>query len=184
MLLILRADNNGEGGLIAMLALATTAVKGQPALRRVLMTVGLFGTAIFFGDAVITPAMTVLGAVEGHRRLCPEYHDAILPLTLIVIAGLFAVQRFGTGGIGKAFGPVMLTWFLVLALLGLPRVLQNPGVLAAMNPLHAIEFCLHHGWVAFVGLGAVVLVVTGGEAPTPTSATSARSPSASPGTAS
>ncbi len=164
VLLILRADNNGEGGLIAMLALATTAVKGQPALRRVLMTVGLFGTAIFFGDAVITPAMTVLGAVEGIDVYAPEYHDAILPLTLIVIAGLFAVQRFGTGGIGKAFGPVMLTWFLVLALLGLPRVLQNPGVLAAMNPLHAIEFCLHHGWVAFVGLGAVVLVVTGGEA--------------------
>ena len=164
VLLILRADNNGEGGLIAMLALATQAVKEKPALRRVLMAVGLFGTAIFFGDAVITPAMTVLGAVEGIDVYYPQYDQAIVPLTLIVLAGLFAVQRFGTGGVGKAFGPVMLVWFASLTLLGLPQIIENPKVLAAVNPLYAIEFCLHYGWVAFVALGAVVLVVTGGEA--------------------
>ncbi|MGM9513125.1 potassium transporter Kup [Roseateles sp. DB2] len=164
VLLILRADNNGEGGLIAMLALATQAVREKPTLRRVLMGVGLFGTAIFFGDAVITPAMTVLGAVEGIDVYAPQYHQFIVPITLIVLAGLFAVQRFGTGGVGKAFGPVMLVWFASLTLLGLPQILENPKVLAAVNPLYAIEFCMHYGWVAFVALGAVVLVVTGGEA--------------------
>jgi len=164
VLLILRADNNGEGGLIAMLALATMAVRDRPPLRRGLMLVGLFGTAIFFGDAVITPAMTVLGAVEGIDVYAPQYHDAILPLTLVVMVGLFSVQRFGTGGIGKAFGPVMLVWFLSIALLGLPHIADNPRVLAAVNPLYALEFCLRYRWVAFVALGAVVLVVTGGEA--------------------
>ncbi|MEO6280481.1 potassium transporter Kup [Roseateles sp.] len=164
VLLILRADNNGEGGLIAMLALATNAVNDKPRLRRVLMVVGLFGTAIFFGDAVITPAMTVLGAIEGIEVYAPQYHDAVLPLTLVVLAGLFAVQRFGTGGIGKAFGPVMLLWFASLTVLGLPHIIENPRVLAAVNPIYALHFCLEYGWVAFIALGAVVLVVTGGEA--------------------
>ncbi|MFT7776708.1 potassium transporter Kup [Roseateles sp.] len=164
VLLILRADNNGEGGLIAMLALATNAVNDRPRLRRGLMMVGLFGTAIFFGDAVITPAMTVLSAIEGIEVYAPDYHDAVLPVSLLVLAGLFSVQRFGTGGIGKAFGPVMLAWFLCLAALGLPHVLDNPRVLAAINPLYALNFCLEYRWVAFVALGAVVLVVTGGEA--------------------
>ncbi|MCZ8076645.1 MAG: KUP/HAK/KT family potassium transporter, partial [Paucibacter sp.] len=164
VMLILRADNNGEGGLIAMLALATNAVNSSPRLRRVLMLVGLFGTAIFYGDAVITPAMTVLGAVEGIDVYAPKLHDAILPMTLVVLAGLFAVQRFGTGGIGKAFGPVMLLWFAALALLGLPHVIANPHVLVAVNPAYAVAFCLEYKWVAFVALGAVVLVVTGGEA--------------------
>ncbi len=164
VLLILRADNNGEGGLIAMLALATNAVNDKPQLRRGLLLVGLFGTAIFFGDAVITPAMTVLGAVEGIDVYEPQLHDAILPLTLIVMVGLFSVQRFGTGGIGKAFGPVMLAWFASLAALGLPHIVENPHVLAAINPMYALHFCLEYRWVAFVALGAVVLVVTGGEA--------------------
>ncbi|WP_416759275.1 potassium transporter Kup [Roseateles sp. So40a] len=164
VLLILRADNNGEGGLIAMLALATTAVREKPTLRRGLMLVGLFGTAIFFGDAVITPAMTVLSAVEGIEVYAPQYHDAVVPISLVVLAGLFAVQRFGTAGVGKAFGPVMLVWFTSLALLGIPKIVGNPHVLQALNPIWAIEFCTHYGWIAFVALGAVVLVVTGGEA--------------------
>ena len=164
VLLILRADNNGEGGLIAMLALATNAVNDKPALRRKLMLLGLFGTAIFFGDAVITPAMTVLGAVEGIDVYAPAYDGLILPLTFVVLTGLFAVQRLGTGGIGKAFGPVMLLWFISLALLGLPQIIANPHILLAMNPLYAVEFCLQHRWAAFLALGAVVLVVTGGEA--------------------
>ena len=164
VLLILRADNNGEGGLIAMLALATSAVKDQPRLRNVLMMVGLFGTAIFFGDAVITPAMTVLSAVEGIDVYAPQYHDLIVPISLVVLAGLFAVQRFGTALVGRAFGPLMLLWFTSLALLGIPSIVSNPAVLAALNPAYALSFGLDNGWIAFVALGAVVLVVTGGEA--------------------
>ena len=164
VLLILRADNNGEGGLIAMLALATSAVRERPALRSVLMMVGLFGTAIFFGDAVITPAMTVLSAVEGIDVYAPDYHALIVPISLIVLAALFTVQRFGTALVGRAFGPIMLTWFLCLALLGLPSIIDNPSVLAALDPRHAVAFMVDNGWIAFVALGAVVLVVTGGEA--------------------
>lgn len=162
--LILRADNNGEGGLIAMLALATTAVKHKPMLREVLLVIGLFGTAIFYGDGVITPAITVLGAMEGLQVYVPAMSEFVLPLTLIVITLLFSVQRFGTGGIGKAFGPITLVWFIALVALGLPHVIANPRVLVALNPMYAIEFFMHNPLVAFIGLGAVVLVVTGGEA--------------------
>jgi len=164
VLLILRADNNGEGGQIAMLALATTAVGNRPLLRRVLINIGLFGAAIFYGDGVITPAISVLSAVEGLEVAAPGLHAWIIPITLVVLAGLFAAQRFGTGGIGKAFGPVMLFWFLALAGLGLPHIAANPGVIAALNPAHALAFCLHQPHIAFVALGAVVLCVTGGEA--------------------
>ncbi len=164
VLLVLRADNNGEGGLIAMLALATMAVKDRPALRRVLMTVGLFGTAVFFGDGVITPAISVLSAVEGLEVLAPALHNVVIPITLLVLTVLFAVQRFGTGGIGKAFGPVTLVWFITLIALGLPHIVSNPHVLVALNPMYAFGFFAAQPLVAFIGLGAVVLVVTGGEA--------------------
>ena len=164
VLLILRADNNGEGGLIAMLALATHAVKDQPRLRQTLLTVGMFGAAIFYGDGIITPAITVLSAVEGLEVYAPGLHHFVVPITLVVITGLFAVQRLGTGGIGKAFGPITLVWFLALVALGIPHVLANPSVLAALNPAYAIGFFLEHKVVAFLALGAVVLVVTGGEA--------------------
>jgi KUP system potassium uptake protein len=164
VLLILRADNNGEGGLIAMLALATHAVRGKPRLRRTLMTVGLFGTAVFYGDGVITPAISVLSAVEGLEVAAPRLHDWVVPLTLIVLTVLFAVQRFGTGGIGKLFGPITLVWFIVLVLLGLPHIAAHPGVLVALNPVYAVSFFAAQPLLAFVALGAVVLVVTGGEA--------------------
>ena len=164
VLLILRADNNGEGGLIAMLALATTAVKDRPQLRSVLMTVGLFGTAIFYGDGVITPAISVLSAVEGLEVAAPSLHNWVIPITLLVLTGLFSVQRFGTGGIGKFFGPITLVWFIVLVALGLPHILANPAVLVALNPLYAVSFFAAQPLVAFIGLGAVVLCVTGGEA--------------------
>ncbi len=164
VLLILRADNNGEGGLIAMLALATMAVRDKPALRRALMTVGLFGTAVFYGDGVITPAISVLSAVEGLEVAAPRLHEWVIPLTLLVLTGLFAVQRFGTGGIGKWFGPITLVWFAVLVALGLPHIAARPGVLAALNPAYAIGFFVLQPLVAFIALGAVVLVVTGGEA--------------------
>lgn len=164
VLLILRADNNGEGGLIAMLALATTAVKERPTLRRTLMIVGLFGTAIFYGDGVITPAISVLSAVEGLQVIAPGMHEWVIPITLVVLTGLFSVQRFGTGGIGKFFGPITFVWFIVLVALGLPHVMANPAVLIALNPQYAIGFFMLHPQVAFVALGAVVLCVTGGEA--------------------
>jgi len=164
VLLVLRADNHGEGGLIAMLALATTAVGHRPPLRRGLMLVGLFGAAIFYGDGVITPAITVLGAVEGLGVIAPALHDWVVPVALAVIVALFALQRLGTGSIGKAFGPITLVWFIVLTLLGLPHIAAKPEVLQALNPMLAIGFFAQHKVIAFVMLGAVVLCVTGGEA--------------------
>jgi KUP system potassium uptake protein len=166
VLLILRADNHGEGGLIAMLALATSAVADRPRLREILLVVGMFGTAIFYGDGVITPAISVLSAVEGLEVAVasPALHEAVLPITIAVLTLLFAVQRFGTGGIGRAFGPVTLLWFVVLIALGAPHILRDPTVLTAMNPLYAAAFVAAQPLVAFIALGAVVLVVTGGEA--------------------
>jgi len=164
VLLILRADNNGEGGLIAMLALATTAVAERPQLRRTLLLVGMFGTAIFYGDGVITPAISVLSAVEGLQVVAPDLHAFVVPITLVVLTLLFAVQRLGTGGIGKAFGPVTLVWFGVLIALGLPHIVEHPGVLVALSPGHALLFFANQPLIAFIALGAVVLCVTGGEA--------------------
>jgi KUP system potassium uptake protein len=164
VLLILRADNNGEGGLIAMLALATQAVRDKPRLRRTLMTVGLFGTAVFYGDGVITPAISVLSAVEGLEVAAPALHEWVIPLTLLVLTALFAAQRYGTGGIGKLFGPITLVWFVVLVALGLPHIAAHPSVLVALNPAYAFGFVGAQPLVAFIALGAIVLVVTGGEA--------------------
>jgi KUP system potassium uptake protein len=164
VVLILRADNNGEGGLIAMLALASQAVKHKPALRRRLLILGIFGTAIFFGDGVITPAISVLSAVEGLEVAAPALHRWVVPLTLVVITALFAAQRFGTAVVGRWFGPITLVWFAVLALLGVVHVLQHPQVLAAVSPHHAVGFMLGQPGVAFLALGAVVLCVTGAEA--------------------
>ncbi len=166
VLLILRADNHGEGGLIAMLALATQAVAHRPALRNVLLMVGMFGTSVFYGDGVITPAISVLSAVEGLEVAVASerLHAAVLPITLAVLTLLFAAQRLGTTGIGRAFGPVMLLWFFVLIALGVPQIAATPAVLAALSPLQALGFIAAHPGVAFISLGAVVLAVTGGEA--------------------
>ena len=162
--LILRADNHGEGGLIAMLALATQAVKHRPVLRARLLMLGIFGTAIFFGDGVITPAISVLSAVEGLEVAAPGLHRFVVPVTLVVITALFAAQRFGTAVVGRLFGPVTLVWFGVLAGLGLYQLLGNPQVLVALSPHHALGFLLNHPGVAFVALASVVLCVTGAEA--------------------
>jgi KUP system potassium uptake protein len=164
VLLILRADNNGEGGLIAMLALASQAVKDRPALRRRLLFVGIFGTAIFFGDGVITPAISVLSAVEGLGVAAPGLQAFIVPTTLLVLTGLFLVQRHGTARVGKLFGPVTMAWFAALLVLGAWHIAQNPAVLWALSPHHALGFLLAHSGIAFVALGAVVLTVTGAEA--------------------
>ena len=162
--LILRADNHGEGGLIAMLALATHAVKDRPVLRTRLLLLGIFGTAIFFGDGVITPAISVLSAVEGLEVAAPGLHRFVVPLTLLVITALFAAQRFGTAVVGRLFGPVTLVWFGTLALLGVNQLLGNPQVLVALSPHYALGFLLGHPGVAFVALASVVLCVTGAEA--------------------
>ena len=164
VVLILRADNNGEGGLIAMLALASVAVRRKPRLRVRLLLLGIFGTAIFFGDGVITPAISVLSAVEGLEVAAPGLHDFVVPITLVVLTALFSAQRFGTGGIGRFFGPVMTLWFIVLAVLGLVHVVARPDVLVALSPHHALRFVWHNPRLAFVALGAVVLCVTGAEA--------------------
>jgi KUP system potassium uptake protein len=164
VLLILRADNNGEGGLIAMLALASQAVRGKPALRRRLLFLGIFGTAIFFGDGVITPAISVLSAVEGLEVAAPALHAYVIPVTLLVLTALFMVQRRGTASVGRLFGPVMVLWFGVLAVLGLMHVVQNPAILAALSPSYALSFLIGNPKVAFIALGSVVLCVTGAEA--------------------
>jgi KUP system potassium uptake protein len=162
--LILRAENNGEGGLIAMLALASTAVRERPALRRRLLVLGIFGTSIFFGDGVITPAISVLSAVEGLEVAAPGLENYVVPITLMVLTALFVVQRFGTGGIGRFFGPVTALWFLALIALGLPHIAEHPAVLWALSPHHALAFMAAHPHTAFVALGSVVLCVTGAEA--------------------
>ncbi len=162
--LILRADNNGEGGLIAMLALASQAVKDRPVLRARLLMLGIFGAAIFFGDGVITPAISVLSAVEGLEVAAPGLHRYVVPLTLLVLTALFAGQRFGTAAVGRLFGPVTLVWFVVLALLGAVHIARHPQVLVAVSPHLALGFMLAHPAIAFVALGAVVLCVTGAEA--------------------
>ncbi|MDP3413625.1 MAG: potassium transporter Kup [Polaromonas sp.] len=162
--LILRADNNGEGGLIAMLALATNAVNDKPKLRRWLLAVGIFGTAIFYGDGVITPAISVLSAVEGLELLSPAFHDYIMPIALVVIFGLFYVQKNGTAGIGKLFGPICVVWFVTIAVMGIPHIWAHPEVLGAVSPHHALRFIFQHPGITFVLLGALVLCVTGTEA--------------------
>ncbi len=164
VMLILRADNNGEGGLIAMLALASQAVKERPELRRRLLLLGIFGTAIFFGDGVITPAISVLSAVEGLEVAAPGLHRYVVPVTLAVLTVLFIFQRFGTASVGRLFGPVTVLWFAVLAVLGLIHIAENPAILWALSPHHALRFMVSQPGIAFIALGSVVLCVTGAEA--------------------
>jgi KUP system potassium uptake protein len=164
VVLVLRADNAGEGGLIAMLALAANAVKDKPALRRVLLVIGIFGTSLFYGDGVITPAISVLSAVEGLTVISPALQRYVVPLTLVVLFVLFAVQKRGTGGIGRYFGPVTLVWFLTVAALGVSHIVHHPEILGALSPHHALRFLWQQPGTTFIILGAVVLAVTGAEA--------------------
>ena len=164
VMLVLRADNNGEGGLVAMLALASMAVKDRPKLRHNLLLVGIFGTCLFYGDGVITPAISVLSAVEGLEVVSPTFKRYVIPLTLIILFALFAVQKQGTGGIGKLFGPITLVWFAVIASLGVYHIAAHPEILWAISPHFAIMFIVNEPGVTFLILGAVVLCVTGGEA--------------------
>ncbi|MBK0391532.1 KUP/HAK/KT family potassium transporter [Ramlibacter algicola] len=164
VVLVLRADNNGEGGLIAMLALASQTVKDRPGLRRVLLAVGIFGTSLFYGDGVITPAISVLSAVEGLEVVSPRFTQYVIPLTLLILFVLFFFQKNGTGDVGKFFGPVTLLWFLVLAVLGVSHIARHPEILVALSPHHALGFMWRNPGTTFIILGAVVLCVTGAEA--------------------
>ena len=164
VVLVLRADNHGEGGLVAMLALASQAVKDNARLRGILLTVGIFGTSIFYGDGVITPAISVLSAVEGLEVVSPQFKRWVLPLTLLILFCLFAVQKRGTGGIGRFFGPITLLWFAVLAVLGVVNIADHPEILLALGPNYALGFALANPGTTFVILGALVLCVTGAEA--------------------
>jgi len=164
VVLVLRADNEGEGGLIAMLALASQAVKDKPVLRAVLLNVGIFGTCLFYGDGVITPAISVLGAVEGLEVISPRFVKYVVPLTLVILFCLFWVQKRGTTGIGKFFGPITLVWFAVIGALGVFHIAANPAILLALSPHYAALFIWENPGVTFILLGAVVLCVTGAEA--------------------
>jgi KUP system potassium uptake protein len=164
VILILRADNNGEGGAMALTALAAKAAGGTPRRRTLIMLVGMFGATLFFGDSVITPAVTVMGAVEGLEVVTPALKPYVVPLAVVVLVVLFAAQRFGTGAFGKMFGPIIVVWFSGLAISGLLHVIQAPVILHALNPINAVEFLLDRGWHVFAALGAIVLALTGAEA--------------------
>ncbi|MEO8344165.1 MAG: potassium transporter Kup [Betaproteobacteria bacterium] len=163
IIFIMRADNKGEGGIMALMALVLHA---QPDSRRarVLMLLGLAGAALFYGDGTITPAVSVLSAVEGLEVATPAFKPFVIPITLIVISALFAAQKWGTGRVGTFFGPVMALWFVVIAVLGIINIVRVPRVLEALDPGHALEFMFRHGTLGFFSLGAVVLAVTGAEA--------------------
>jgi KUP system potassium uptake protein len=162
--LIMRADNRGEGGILALTALVSRGLERQARLRWWLVGFGIFGAAMFYGDGMITPAISVLGAVEGLEIIAPQLHPFIVPVTLVIVLALFAIQKRGTASVGILFGPVMCTWFVVLAGLGISEIAGNPDVLRALNPYHAISFVAATPRIAFLTLGAVVLAVTGTEA--------------------
>jgi KUP system potassium uptake protein len=164
VIVIMRADNEGEGGIMALTALAQRSLKAGSRLSYAVGILGIFGAALFFGDGMITPPITVLGAVEGLEVISPVFKHWVVPISLVILCGLFAVQRFGTAKVGKAFGPIMITWFVVIAAFGVYNIAQNPIVLKAMNPYWAWNFFATHNWHALLILGAVVLTVTGGEA--------------------
>ena len=161
VVILLRADNNGEGGTLALMALAQRAVtRGGAAI----VLLGIISGALFYGDAVITPALSVLSAIEGIKLVTVTFEHYVVPLTVIILVALFAVQSHGTARVAALFGPVMCVWFAVIAIAAVPQIARHPEVLLALNPFHAVSFMLHHGMIGFVTLGAVFLAVTGAEA--------------------
>jgi KUP system potassium uptake protein len=163
VLLVMRADNRGEGGILALMVLAQRSLQ-HANFRKLLALIGIAGACLFFGDGVITPAISVLSAVEGMEEVAPTLKELVLPVSAVVIILLFAVQSRGTGSVGRMFGPVMAIWFLSIGILGGIQVFKNPAVLYALSPTYGAALLANHGWEAFVALGAVVLAVTGAEA--------------------
>ncbi len=162
--LVLRADNRGEGGIMALMALATNSVTKASRWHFPLLVIGVLGATMFYGDSVITPAISVLGAIEGLEVAAPGMSHYVVPLAVVVLVLLYSVQRHGTAGIGRFFGPVMLVWFITLATMGVINIIATPVILNALNPYHALHFMLENKLLAFVALGAVVLAITGAEA--------------------
>jgi KUP system potassium uptake protein len=162
VVILLRADNHGEGGTLALMALAQRAVTSKAAGAIILL--GIISGALFYGDAVITPALTVLSAIEGIKLVTAAFDPYVVPITVLILVVLFAVQSRGTARVAAFFGPVMLVWFLVIGLAAFPAIVRRPEILFALNPLYAVSFMLHHGVIGFVTLGAVFLAVTGAEA--------------------
>jgi KUP system potassium uptake protein len=161
---VMRADNGGEGGIMALTALLQGANFKTARAKVVLITLGILGASLFYGDGVITPAISVLSAVEGLKVATPSIGDMVVPITVAVLVALFALQRFGTGLVGRLFGPVMVLWFAVLAVLGIGKIVPHPEVVKALLPSYGVEFFVNHPGVAFIALGSVVLTVTGAEA--------------------
>ncbi|MFO1505588.1 MAG: potassium transporter Kup [Lysobacterales bacterium] len=161
---IMRADNKGEGGIMALTALVQRALRANPRARWAVVIVGLFGASLFFGDGVITPAISVLSAVEGLQVAAPGLEHWIVPVTVVIIILLFVLQNHGTGRVGAVFGPIMSLWFITIAVLGAIEVAGNPHVLRALSPMYAVAFLRDNGWTAIIALGSVVLCMTGAEA--------------------
>lgn len=164
VLLILRADNRGEGGIMALTALAVEAAGTHPKKRLILLLLGVLGASLFYGDSVITPAISVLSAVEGLEVITPTLKPYVLPICAVVLSALFAMQRYGTGLVGKLFGPIIVVWFVVLAGFGMVEIAHQPAILAALNPIMAFQFLAERGWQVFAAVGAIVLAFTGAEA--------------------
>lgn len=164
LVVIMRADNDGEGGILALLALALRNTFGDPKRRKAIILAGLAGAALLYGDGVITPAISVLSAVEGTKVINPALSKWVVPAAVVILCGLFAVQRLGTGKIGRVFAPLMALWFVTIGVLGLSNIISNPAILAAANPFEAVQFFIHHGTAAWLSMGAVCLSITGGEA--------------------
>jgi KUP system potassium uptake protein len=164
VILIMRADNDGEGGIMALIALVMGAPLRGGRLKIVLVAIGMLGVALFYGDGIITPAISVLSAVEGMKVVAPSLESLVVPITLVVLVALFAIQRFGTHRIGRVFGPVMVVWFVVIATAGLARVIDHPEIVKALSPHYGVEFFGNHFGIAFISLGAIVLTITGAEA--------------------
>jgi len=161
---MMRADNRGEGGIMALLALVLRATASGTSGRRLLTTLGLFGAALFYGDGIITPAISVLSAVEGLEVATPALQPFVIPITIVILIGLFVFQQKGTEMVGALFGPITAVWFAVLALLGIINIMEYPGVLVAVSPGYAVRFFADNAWGGFLVLGAVVLAITGTEA--------------------
>jgi KUP system potassium uptake protein len=164
VLLVMRAENRGEGGVLALMALVQRRGEISERRRRIYLMLGIAGAALFFGDCLLTPAVSVLGAVEGLNVATSTFEPLVVPITLGIMVALFGVQKFGTASVARLFGPVMLLWFGTLLVLGLRGIADAPQVLQALSPVHAVDFALRHGWIAFIALGAVTLAVTGAEA--------------------
>lgn len=164
VILVLRADNRGEGGIMALAALAISSTGRNKSRKRMLLLIGAIGAALFYGDSIITPAISVLSAVEGLQIAAPSLAEYIIPISMGILVALFSLQRFGTAAVGKLFGPIIMIWFTVLGTIGIYHIIQNPAILAALNPLYAFEFLAARGAGVFLAVGAIVLAVTGAEA--------------------